>query len=115
MSHEGRAGLRIIAAGKLVKVLTLVSAGIAALATVGHDPPHVVRHVANGIGIAPGNHLLQELTAKVAGLSTRGLVEIALGCFAYAALFGTEGIGLWLEKKWGEYLTIFITVSFIPF
>ena len=25
-----------------------------------------------------------------------------------------EGIGLYLEKAWGEYLTLAITVSFLP-
>lgn len=39
----------------------------------------------------------------------------AAAAFAYAALFTTEGIGLWLQKTWAEYLTIIATTSFIPF
>lgn len=32
----------------------------------------------------------------------------------YAALFLTEGIGLGLEKRWAEWLTVVITISLIP-
>ena len=33
----------------------------------------------------------------------------------YGLLFATEGIGLWMEKRWAEYLTIIATGSLIPF
>jgi len=34
--------------------------------------------------------------------------------FAYAGLGLVEGIGLYLEKGWAEYLTLLITGSFLP-
>jgi uncharacterized membrane protein (DUF2068 family) len=34
--------------------------------------------------------------------------------FSYAGLSMAEGIGLYLEKAWGEYLTLIITASFLP-
>jgi len=34
--------------------------------------------------------------------------------FIYAGLFLTEGIGLWLMKRWAEWFTIVITSSLIP-
>jgi uncharacterized membrane protein (DUF2068 family) len=37
-----------------------------------------------------------------------------LGSFVYAALFVAEGTGLWLEKRWGEWLTVIITSTLIP-
>jgi len=40
---------------------------------------------------------------------------LAAAVFAYAALFATEGVGLWLQKRWAEYLTVIATTSFIPF
>ena len=33
----------------------------------------------------------------------------------YAGLFGVEGVGLWMGKRWAEYLTIIATSSFVPF
>ena len=38
----------------------------------------------------------------------------SLAC-AYAALYATEGVGLWLQKRWAEYLTTIATASLIPF
>ena len=32
----------------------------------------------------------------------------------YAELFLTEGIGLWLEQRWAEWLTVIITSALIP-
>jgi uncharacterized membrane protein (DUF2068 family) len=36
---------------------------------------------------------------------------LAGAAFAYAALFITEGTGLWLPKRWAEYLNIIATAS----
>jgi uncharacterized membrane protein (DUF2068 family) len=35
--------------------------------------------------------------------------------FIYAGLFLTEGIGLWLVKRWAEWFTVIITGSLVPF
>ena len=40
---------------------------------------------------------------------------LGLAAFAYAGLFGVEGVGLWLGKRWAEFLTVIATGSFIPF
>jgi hypothetical protein len=33
----------------------------------------------------------------------------------YAALEGTEAVGLWLGRRWAEYLTFIATVVFVPY
>lgn len=107
-------GLKIIAVGKLIKVVTLLAVGIAALVVVGKDPPQVLIDVANSFGVDPGSRHLYRLAEKLSGVSAKQLEEVGFGSFVYAALFAVEGIGLWMKKKWAEYLTIVITVSFIP-
>jgi uncharacterized membrane protein (DUF2068 family) len=37
-----------------------------------------------------------------------------VGSFLYAGLFLTEGIGLWLLKRWAIWFTVIITGSFLP-
>ena len=32
----------------------------------------------------------------------------------YAALEGLEAVGLWLQKRWAEYLTLIATALFLP-
>jgi uncharacterized membrane protein (DUF2068 family) len=39
---------------------------------------------------------------------------IAVGVFAYAALQIVEGVGLWMLKRWGEYVAVVATSAFIP-
>ena len=36
------------------------------------------------------------------------------GAFLYSSLQLTEGIGLWMEKRWAEYLTVVATSLFVP-
>ena len=42
------------------------------------------------------------------------LRRIGFAAFCYAGIGIAEGIGLYLEKAWGEYLTLVITASFLP-
>ncbi len=40
--------------------------------------------------------------------------RIGFVAYCYAAVTLAEGIGLYLEKAWGEFLTLAITASFLP-
>jgi uncharacterized membrane protein (DUF2068 family) len=42
------------------------------------------------------------------------LRQIGFATFAYSGVALTEGIGLLLEKVWAEYLTLILTISFLP-
>jgi uncharacterized membrane protein (DUF2068 family) len=48
---------------------------------------------------------------------SRGHTFLILGFTAlvYAVVEGTEAVGLWLEKRWAEYLTALATAGFLPF
>ena len=52
--------------------------------------------------------------AKASHLRPQQIKELGLGSFLYAALFLVEGTGLWLEKRWGEWVTVIITSSLVP-
>jgi uncharacterized membrane protein (DUF2068 family) len=43
------------------------------------------------------------------------MTVLAIGAFAYAALEGTEGVGLAMRRRWAEYLTVIATGVLIPF
>jgi uncharacterized membrane protein (DUF2068 family) len=42
------------------------------------------------------------------------LVMVAIGVLAYGALQLLEGVGLWLMRRWGEYVAVVGTSLFIP-
>ena len=107
-------GLTIIGIGKLIKVAVLLSVGVAALVAVNDDPPKMLAHAANFVGVDHNSHNLQRLVGEVSGVSAKQLAAIGFGSFVYAALFAVEGVGLLMKKRWAEYLTICITLSFIP-
>ena len=108
-------GLRLIAIGKLLKAVTLVSIGVGALALAGHGPTRGLTELVSAIGIHPGSRHLHWVVAKVSGVSVKHLEEAGFGSFVYALVFATEGFGLWMKKRWAEYLTTAVTISFIPF
>jgi uncharacterized membrane protein (DUF2068 family) len=45
---------------------------------------------------------------------TGTLREVGLALLAYAALEGLEAVGLWLGKRWAEYLTFVATTILLP-
>src|SRR5207237_6135277 len=66
------------------------------------------------VRVDPDNQYFHGALTKLARLDNRKLEEISAGSFFYSALLLTEGMGLWLGKKWAEYFTIIATGSFIP-
>ena len=107
--------LRILAAYKLFKALTLVVAGIGALRLLHHnDADTVITHLAAKLGLRPGGRYLDLALAKLANIPPQDFRDLGIGSFVYAALFLTEGIGLWLMKPWAEWFTAIITASLIP-
>jgi uncharacterized membrane protein (DUF2068 family) len=104
----------LIGIGKILKTIALVAVGTAALMLVHHDVAEELRHWALILGLAPGGHLVREALAGAGALDDRLLREIGVLLFVYAALFAFEGAGLLLRKPCGEWVSIFITGSFIP-
>lgn len=104
----------LIGIGKILKTMTLTAVGVAALLLVHHDAAEELRHWVFVLGIDPGGHLVRAALASAGVLDDRRLREIGVVLFLYAALFAVEGTGLLLRKRWGEWVSIFITGSFIP-
>lgn len=105
--------LRLIALDRLVHVVGLTLLGVGLLVLLGHrDQWRPV--VATLHGLVPGSTLLVDIE-HVLGLSTATLGWITVAVFAYAALEAVEAVGLWLARRWAEYLTfVATTVLFVP-
>ena len=112
--HRDR-GLTIIGVFKLVKAALLVATGVAVLLHVHDDPVRVLETWAAHVRIDPYNRLIHAAIEKTLGLSPKKLEAVGIGTFFYAAVFAVEGTGLLLGKRWAEYVTLAVTVSFIPF
>jgi uncharacterized membrane protein (DUF2068 family) len=115
MTKQNNGLLRLIAIFKLFKALTLIAVGIGAL-HLGYkgNPVDSVAHLVARFGFNPGGHYLDQVLAKLANLPPKDFKELGIGSFVYAALFLTEGVGLWLAKRWAEWFTTIITASLVP-
>jgi uncharacterized membrane protein (DUF2068 family) len=115
MKKENNGLLRLIAVFKLVKALTLVAVGIEAVRLAhANDAAGSVAQLVEKFGFNPGARYLDHALAKIANLPPKDFKDLGIGSFVYAALFITEGIGLWLAKNWAEWFTAIITASLIP-
>ena len=70
-----------------------------------------------GGAVAGGGHarhgLLHEID-HLFSLSSGRLHLFAAIILAYAVIEGIEAVGLWLQKRWAEYLTFLVTSSLLP-
>ena len=101
--------LKLIALFRLSKALLLILAGFGVLELLRPDVQVRFLDWMQAFPFATKHHAERALN------SPHRLELLAAAAFAYAGLFTTEGIGLWLEKRWAEYLTVIATTSFIPF
>jgi uncharacterized membrane protein (DUF2068 family) len=112
--HRRRKGLVAIALFKLFKVtvLGIVAALAFALAKSSRLPARL-----DAWSNALGNERewLHRALDDVTNTGDHELALWGLGSLAYALVFSVEGVGLWFEKTWAEYLTVIVTLSFIPF
>ncbi len=112
---ESRFGmLRTIALYKLVKVILLLLAAYGELHL--HDKSLSAKLVtwvqARPAGLE--HQAVSQLLQWFSGLSEAKIHALRIGTFAYATVFAVEGIGLWMQKRWAEWLTTIVTASLSP-
>src|SRR6202167_960110 len=106
--------IRLVALFKLLKAALLIIGGIGLLKLIHMDVATELDHGMVKLGFDPGSHYVNQAIQKATNLSPNKIKELGLTSFVYAALFLTEGIGLWLLKRWAEWLTVIITSSLVP-
>jgi uncharacterized membrane protein (DUF2068 family) len=111
---DDRVLLRLIAAFKFFKAALLVALGVGAFRLLHKDVARVVECWIGELGLDPANHFLDVILAKASTLGPAQIRKLGLGSFLYAGLFLTEGAGLWLLKRWAEWMTVIITGSLVP-
>ncbi len=107
-------GVLYIAVYKILEGLLLLAAAFGVLKLLHHDVEAIVYHWVNVIRVDPGNYFIHHLLERLANVDDHRLKELSVGTFVYAGIALLEGVGLAFRKRWAEYFTIIITVSFIP-
>jgi uncharacterized membrane protein (DUF2068 family) len=106
--------LRLIALYKLLKVLLLLLAAWGELRL--HDASLSAKLVTWAQGRPSGleHRIITQALQWFSGLSESKIHALRFVTYTYAAVFAVEGVGLWMQKRWAEWLTTVITASLIP-
>jgi uncharacterized membrane protein (DUF2068 family) len=110
--HNG--GLLAIGLFKLGKAIFFFLAGVGAIHLVHKDLGDEALRLVAAFHFDPESHFVTAILDRLDGVTPHRLKQIGLATFSYSGLALTEGVGLLLEKVWAEYLTLVLTVSFLP-
>jgi uncharacterized membrane protein (DUF2068 family) len=116
--------LRLIAVDRAFHFVVLGLLGLAVLlfAADRHSLRHaffrVLTDLQGGVGGGPVQNtghvgILHELD-KLFTLRTGTLQAVGFALIGYAVLEGVEAVGLWLTRRWAEYLTFLATTVLLP-
>ena len=106
--------LRTIALYKLLKVVILLLAAWGEIRL--HDATLSAKLLSWAANRPQGleHDLVTRALAWFSGLSESRVHALRFVTLTYAAVFAVEGIGLWMQRRWAEWLTTIITASLIP-
>jgi uncharacterized membrane protein (DUF2068 family) len=112
--------LRLIAIDRSVRVVVLAPIATAIFLFARHrdELRHDYTKVLAALQTASGNPVNDFATSelsKLFALSTTKLYLAGVALTLYAVVLAFEGVGLWLAKRWAEYLTLVETGVFVPF
>jgi uncharacterized membrane protein (DUF2068 family) len=112
--HSRNRLLLLIAIYKFLHALFFFAIGIGAHRLLHRNIADQVDLFARHLRFNPESRLVIFVLRKASLINGRVLERISLVAYCYATLTLIEGIGLYLEKAWGEFLTLAITASFLP-
>jgi uncharacterized membrane protein (DUF2068 family) len=111
----------LIALDRAVHVVVLTFLGIVFLTFAGHsralhsDYQNIMNALNGGGAAALRVRGVLGYLRKAFDYTPTHLIVLALIFFAYACLEAVEGVGLWFNRRWAEYLTFIATTVLIPY
>lgn len=115
--------LRLISLDRVVHFLVLAALAAAIFlfandkATLNEEFTKILKDLQAGVGgpVNTSNSGIVTSLRRVFAVSTTNLYLIGVAVAAYAVLEGVEAVGLWIGRRWAEYLTFLATVVFVPY
>ena len=104
----------LIAIFKFAQALVFILIGLGAHRLLHKDIADEVETFARHLRFNPESRLVSFVLDHASVVTDKMLQRIGFAAFGYAVLCIVEGLGLYLEKAWGEFLTLAITASFLP-
>jgi uncharacterized membrane protein (DUF2068 family) len=106
--------LRTIALYKIIKVVLLLAVAYGELRLRDASLAAKLLSWAQARPYGLEHRIVTQLLEWFSGLSVPRINALRIVTLAYAGVFAVEGVGLWMQKRWAEWLTTIITASLIP-
>jgi len=113
--HQHNPALATIAIYKFVKAALSVLSAVAAWRLMNPRVEAAMHTWAQSLPVGFSEHILREALAQISGIPAFRWRQLGLVSLAYASIFTLEGVGLWRERRWAEYLTIVTSSLLLPF
>lgn len=107
--------LWVIGGYKLAKAVALVVAGTFVFRLDPDDIAATLLRLARRSRLDPDDQVIHTAIARLSGLDRHQLEAIGVGLIVYSLLYVAEGVGLFLRRRWAEYLVTASTGFLIPF
>jgi uncharacterized membrane protein (DUF2068 family) len=115
--------LRLIALDRALHFLVLAALAVALFlfadnkVTLNGDFTRILKDLQGGLGgpVNNSNHGIVHDLRDLFAISTTNLYLVGTAAAAYAVMEGVEAVGLWLGRRWAEYLTFIATAVFVPY
>jgi uncharacterized membrane protein (DUF2068 family) len=114
MASPHSKGLVMIGIFKLMKALVFFSLGVGALHFINADLGDAIQKAATVFKFDPESHFVSVVLNKADMIDDHQLKLVSEATFAYAVVAVVEGAGLLLEQTWAEYLTLVLSLLFLP-
>jgi len=106
--------IHLISIEKTVKAIVLIIVGFKLLTLVGQDVHAWASDFVTRNGIDIGNRYVRAALERLVGVTSGQVAFWSVVALAYSAVLLVEATGLWLQKRWAEYLTVVSTALLLP-
>ncbi|MGI8813485.1 MAG: DUF2127 domain-containing protein [Pyrinomonadaceae bacterium] len=106
--------IHFIALEKIIKATVVVILAIKLLSLFGQDVHGWASDFVDRHGIDTGNRFVHAALQRLVGFNNNQVLAWSSVALVYSTSLYVEGLGLWYQKRWAEYLTVIGTTLLIP-
>ena len=107
--------IRLIAAERVIRGVLLVVAGCYLVTHLGSDFGRLADRVMRAVELDPRRPIFRHVIEKLHHLHAGTVLVTGIVAILYGVLESVEGVGLWLDQLWAEFLTVIATSLLLPF
>jgi uncharacterized membrane protein (DUF2068 family) len=113
--------LRVIAVERVSHIVLLGLLAMAVFLFAAHrnmlrtDYTRVLSDLQQDLGGPVGHNGILSVLNRLFAVSPRELYLIGAALVVYCVLLGAEAVGLWMDRRWAEYLTFVETSVLVPY